>query len=82
MPKGAAANLASGGMPPVATLSGKLAALRGARPAASRKSAGSSTVKDVLSASGTPKRTAFTSASPGCAAVPSPSPSKRGSSVS
>ena len=44
MPNGAAANLASGGMGPVATLSGKASALVSARPEASLKSRGSSSV--------------------------------------
>ena len=52
MPNGAAANLASGGIPPVDTLSGKLSALRSGRPEASLKSLGSSMVKAVFSASG------------------------------
>ncbi len=64
MPKGAAANLASGGITPVATFSGKLAALEAARPLASWKPAGSSTVKAVFSGNATLKVTPLTSASP------------------
>ena len=63
MPKGAAENLASGGITPVATLSGKLAALSGARPLASWKPAGSSTEKAVFSGNGPLKLTPLTSAS-------------------
>ena len=44
MPNGDAANLANGGIGPVATLSGKLSALRKPRPEASLKSLGSSSV--------------------------------------
>jgi hypothetical protein len=64
MPKGAAANLASGGITPVATFSGKLAALEAARPLASWKPAGSSTVKADFSGSTPLKLTPLTSASP------------------
>ena len=63
MPKGAAANLASGGITPVATLSGKFAALAGARPLASWKPVGSSTAKAAFSSNGALKLTPFTSAS-------------------
>jgi hypothetical protein len=42
MPKGAAANLASGGMAPVLTASGNIDALASVRPEASTKSLGSS----------------------------------------
>ncbi|MCY1170947.1 hypothetical protein D9M73_110370 [compost metagenome] len=44
IPNGDAANLASGGMAPVASFRGKLSALRSTRPEASLKSLGSSSV--------------------------------------
>ena len=61
-PKGAAENLAIGGASPVATASGKLAALASGRPAASRRPAGSSIVKRAFSASGFGNCTCDTSA--------------------
>ena len=54
-PNGAAANLASGGASPVATLSGKLLALASARPAPSFSSRGNSSVKAVFSGKGPAK---------------------------
>ena len=63
MPNGDAANLASGGIAPVATLRGKLSALRGARPEASLKSFGSSSTNWDDSANGGLKATLFTRAS-------------------
>jgi len=51
-PKGAAANLASGGEAPVATLSGKLAALAKARPLLSLSPAGICRVNCAFSARG------------------------------
>ena len=71
MPNGAAANLASGGMPPVATLKGKLSALDRARPAASFKPLGNSSWNSVLSARGAANCTLLTKPS---AAWPSSSP--------
>ena len=65
-PNGAAANLASGGRGPVATRSGKLAALDSARPLASFSSAGRCRAKAVRSGSGAAKRSRSTSASPSC----------------
>ena len=59
MPKGAAANLASGGMPPVATCSGKLAALASVRPVSSRSAAGSARLRRLFSGSGAAKRTSL-----------------------
>ena len=52
MPNGAAANLASGGIGPVAILSGKLLALASGRPLASFKSGGRRSVKALRSGSG------------------------------
>ena len=57
MPKGAPGNLASGGSPPVATASGKLAALASARPVSSCTRGGSTSRKAVFSGSGAAKRT-------------------------
>ena len=68
MPKGDAANLASGGMAAVAVLSGKLSALRSARPDASLKFLGSSMVNWVCSGSGAAKLMPLTTASSSCAA--------------
>jgi hypothetical protein len=78
-PNGAAANLASGGMPPVATFSGKLSALRSVRPEASLKSLGSSSEKAAFSARGAANCTLFTRVS---ACWPSAPPSRRGCRVS
>ena len=64
MPKGAAANLASGGIAPVDTFSGKLSALTGERPAASWNARGSSTAYAVCSANGGLKVTSLTTLSP------------------
>ena len=55
MPKGAAANLASGGMPPVATASGNDAALANARSASSRSAAGRVRLKGAFSGRGAAK---------------------------
>ena len=60
-PTGAAENLAIGGASPVATPSGKLAALASGRPAPSFKATGSSIVKRALSANGFAKVTLDTS---------------------
>ncbi len=73
MPKGAAANLASGGMAPVDTLSGKLSALRRLRPEASLKPLGSSSVNAVCSGKMPLKVTLLTTWSSSMAASPSPS---------
>ena len=62
MPKGAPANLASGGMPPVPTSSGKVAALASVRPVSSLKPAGSTMRKRVLSGIGAAKRISLTAA--------------------
>ena len=62
-PKGEAANFSSGGMGPVLTLSGKLAALPGLRPEASTRPGGSSSVNAVDSGSGAAKCRLLTSAS-------------------
>ena len=63
MPNGDAANLASGGIAPVATMSGKLSALTSGRPDASLKSFGSSSMKGADSANGGLKVTLLTTAS-------------------
>ena len=63
MPNGAAANLASGGIGPVATFSGTLAALASGRPLASFKSGGSVSVKPVRSGRGAGNCTRSSSAS-------------------
>ena len=76
MPNGDAANLASGGMAPVATLSGKLSALRSTRPEASLKSFGNASVNDVFSANSGLKLMLLTTS------VLSPSVSNVGLSVS
>ena len=78
-PNGAAANLASGGRPAVATFSGKLAALRRVRPEASLKSLGSSSVKLVCSGRGASNCTPLITAS---ASPPSSPPSILGLKVS
>ena len=62
MPKGAPANLASGGSAPVATSIGKLPALASARPVSSWNGAGSVSLKRVFSGSGAAKRTSLTAA--------------------
>ncbi len=75
-PNGEAANLASGGIGPVATASGKLSALRSGRPEASLKSLGSSSRMGVCGAKGGMNCTPLTTVSP------SPSPSRSGLRVS
>ena len=60
-PNGAAANLAIGGAAPVASLSGKLAALASTRPALSFKSPGRLSVNAAFSDSGVGKVSALTS---------------------
>ena len=62
-PKGEAANLASGGIGPVAVFIGKLPGAASARPDASTNFAGTSMVKGVLSAKGGAKLTDSTTAS-------------------
>ena len=64
MPNGDAANLASGGIWPVATLRGKLAALRKSRPEASLKPLGSSSVNWVAAGNGAVNWTFCTTESP------------------
>ena len=59
-PNGEAANLASGGKGPVATSSGKAAALSTVRPASSTRSPGSITLKRAFSGKGGRNSTAFT----------------------
>ena len=62
-PKGEAANLASGGIGPVATLSGKVSGEASGRPEASSNFAGNSMVKGVCSAKGGAKLTESTTES-------------------
>ncbi len=62
-PKGEAANLASGGIRPVAVFIGKLFGAASARPDASTNFTGNSMVKGVLSAKGGEKVTDSTTAS-------------------
>lgn len=69
MPKGAAANLASGGYGPVHERSGNCQALAGARPASSFRSAGSSRTSLLFSGNGGLNFSAST--------MPSPSPGSR-----
>ena len=57
MPKGAAENLAKGGMPPVATASGKPLALANVRPDSSLTSDGNLMLRRAFSGSGGAKRT-------------------------
>jgi hypothetical protein len=65
-PKGEAANLASGGIAPVATFSGKVSGVASGRPEASSNFEGSSMLYCVLSASGGPKLTLLTTSSSLC----------------
>ena len=64
MPKGAAANLTSGGSGPVSILSGKLAALANVRPLASFSSAGRLSVSVARSGKGPSKRMRSSRSSP------------------
>ena len=64
MPNGAPANLASGGMPPVATASGKLPALDSARPVSSTSPAGSVSCSRAFSGSGAANCTSLTAPLP------------------
>jgi hypothetical protein len=70
-PKGEAANLASGGIRPVATLSGKLSGEASGRPDASSNFGGSVTVNGVCSAKGPAKLSDSTTPSSSRAALSS-----------
>jgi len=83
MPKGAAANLAIGGAGPVATLSGKLAALASTRPAGSFRSRGRVMRSCAFSGSGaghcSSLVSALSSSSLGASSLPS-APTRRAAS--
>jgi len=70
MPKGAAANLASGGMGPVSIFSGKLPALASGRPLASFRSAGRLRLSAARSGKGPSKRRRSSSSSPAPSSAP------------